>query len=300
MNSNPTLRSLQALPVQMQRKLHLKNKLLRECLAEFLGVFLLIFIGGAAVAQVQTTGKGSYLSINIGYGIGVMFAIYAAGGVSGAHLNPAVSISFCVLGKLIWWKVPFYIFSQTFGAFTAAAVIFTMYYDSIMHFTGGQLIADGGNLATGGIFATYPASFLTTRNGFIDQIVATGILLLVILSLNDSRNNEPPDFLKPLLVGALVLVIGVAMGSNCGYPINPARDIGPRLFSYLAGYGPQVFTAGDHWWWVPIVAPVIGGLVGCFFYKILIEIHHDDFEVEEIELEKDPERPRADNSSEEK
>uniref|UniRef100_A0A4W3GU75 Aquaporin-9-like n=1 Tax=Callorhinchus milii TaxID=7868 RepID=A0A4W3GU75_CALMI len=108
------------------------------------------------------------------------------------------------------------------------------------------------------------------------QVVATAVLLLVILSLNDSRNNEPPAFLKPILIGTLVLVIGVAMGSNCGYAINPARDFGPRLFSYLVGYGSQVFTAGDSWWWVPIVAPVLGGLLGCFLYKILIEIHHDD------------------------
>ncbi|XP_042190669.1 aquaporin-10-like isoform X2 [Callorhinchus milii] len=266
--------SLTSFLKQARRKFRVKNRLLQECLAEFLGVFLLVFIGGAAVAQVQTTGKGSYLSINIAYGVGVMFGIYVSGGVSGAHLNPAVSISFCVLGKLSWWKVPFYILSQILGGFVAAAVILAMYYDSIMHFTGGELIADGGPLATGGIFSTYPAEYLTTRNGFIDQVVATGILLLVILSLNDSQNNEPPEFLKPILIGVLVLVIGIAMGSNCGYPINPARDFGPRLFSYFAGYGSQVFTAGDNWWWVPLVAPVLGGLVGCFFYEILIEMHH--------------------------
>uniref|UniRef100_A0A4W3GVR6 Aquaporin-9-like n=1 Tax=Callorhinchus milii TaxID=7868 RepID=A0A4W3GVR6_CALMI len=131
------------------------------------------------------------------------------------------------------------------------------------------------------------------------QVVATAVLLLVILSLNDSRNNEPPAFLKPILIGTLVLVIGVAMGSNCGYAINPARDFGPRLFSYLVGYGSQVFTAGDSWWWVPIVAPVLGGLLGCFLYKILIEIHHDDPEEHSQQPAADLELPTIDSSSRE-
>ncbi|XP_067832133.1 aquaporin-10-like [Heptranchias perlo] len=260
----------------LRQKLRVRNKLVRECLAEFIGVYMLILFGSAAVAQVVTNydTKGTYLSINMGYAIGVLFGIYTSAGVSGAHLNPAVTLSLCVLGRFPWKKMPFYALAECLGAFVAAATTFCLYYDAIHLYCDGNLTVSGPR-GTAGIFATYPVHFLTVRNGFIDEIIGTAVLLICVLCIGDSRNAAVPDFMKPPLVAISVLAIGIGLGSNSGYAINPARDLGPRLFTYVAGWGTEVFTAGNGWWWIPIVAPMLGGLLGTLVYELLIEFHHD-------------------------
>ncbi|KAG7225524.1 hypothetical protein INR49_027520 [Caranx melampygus] len=243
---------------RLLKKCQIRNQLVRECMAECLGVYILILFGCGSVAQVTTTQdkKGQYLSINLGFALGVTFGIYVSRGVSGAHLNPAVSLSLCVLGRHPWLKLPFYIFFQVLGAFLAAATVGLQYY------------------ATAGIFSTYPADYLSVWGGVVDQVIGTAALLLCVLALGDKRNSSLPDGLQPILVGAVVLVIGISMGSNSGYALNPARDLGPRLFTYIAGWGVDVFKAGGGWWWVPIVAPCIGALLGMLAYELMIEVHH--------------------------
>src|SRR5215475_9129703 len=118
-----------------------------------------------------------------------------------------------------------------------------------------------GEKGTAGIFATYPQPYLSTAGALIDQIVGTALLLLVIRAIGDTRNNAAGP-LGPIVVGFLVMAIGMAFGLNAGYAINPARDLGPRLFTALAGWGFEVFRAGNGWWWVPIVAPCLGALLG--------------------------------------
>ena len=131
-----------------------------------------------------------------------------------------------------------------------------------------------GDKATAGIFATYPQPFLSAvPGGFVDQVVGTALLLLVIFALGDRRNAGPASG-GPVLVGALVVLIGMTFGFNAGYAINPARDLGPRLFTAIAGWGSEVFRAGGGWWWVPIVAPCLGALLGGFVYDRLITRHH--------------------------
>uniref|UniRef100_A0A8C5G1A6 Aquaporin-3-like n=1 Tax=Gouania willdenowi TaxID=441366 RepID=A0A8C5G1A6_GOUWI len=260
---------------KLLRKCRIPNQLGRECLAECVGVYLLILFGCGSVAQVTTTldEKGQYLSINLGFALGVTFGVFVSHGVSGAHLNPAVSLSLCVLGRHPWIKLPFYVFSQTIGSFLAAATVYLQYYDAIQAYSGGHLTVTGPN-ATAGIFATYPSDYLSLWGGITDQVIGTAALLLCVLALGDRRNTSLPDGLQPVMVGAAVLVIGISMGSNSGYALNPARDFGPRLFTYIAGWGADVFTAGGGWWWVPIVAPCVGALLGTLVYELMIEVHH--------------------------
>jgi MIP family channel proteins len=249
--------------------------LTRAMLAEFLGTFVLIVLGVAVVAQVNLGGgnNGQYLSINIGWGLAVTMGVYVAGGVSGAHLNPAVTIAAAVWRHFPWARVVPYILAQTVGAFVAAAIVYVTYHDAIAHFDGGVRQVTGA-LGTAGIFATYPQSWLSTSGGLIDQIVGTAILVGVIFGITDERNMAPPRGVGPIAVGMLVLAIGATYGLNAGYAINPARDFGPRLFTFAAGWGSGVFTAGNHWWWVPIVGPMIGGVLGGAVYQAAIARHH--------------------------
>ncbi|XP_051728089.1 aquaporin-10b isoform X2 [Ctenopharyngodon idella] len=227
---------------RLLRRCRIKSSLVRECLAECFGVYVLILFGCGSVAQVTTSKntKGEYLSINLGFALGTTFGIYIAKGVSGAHLNPAVSLSLCALGRFSWTRLPFYVWSQLLGAFLAAATVALQYYDAIMDFTEGHLTVSGAT-ATAGIFSTYPADYLSLWGGVVDQIIGTAALLVCVLALGDPHNTPAPPGLEPVLVGAVVLVIGISMGSNSGYAINPARDFGPRLFSYIAGWGDEVF-----------------------------------------------------------
>ncbi|KAM4550517.1 aquaporin-10b [Fundulus diaphanus] len=257
------------------RRCRVRSLLVRECLAECLGVYVLILFGCGSVAQVTTSEEknGQYLSINLGFALGVTFGVFVSRGVSGAHLNPAVTLSLCVLGRHPWVKLPLYAFFQVLGAFLAAATVGLQYYDAIQKYSGGQLTVTGPT-ATAGIFCTYPAEYLSLWGGIVDQVIGTAALLLCILALGDRRNTSIPDYLQPLLAGASVLIIGISMGSNSGYALNPARDFGPRFFTYIAGWGDEVFKAGGGWWWVPLVAPCIGALVGTLIYLLLVEVHH--------------------------
>ncbi|XP_038644736.1 aquaporin-3-like [Scyliorhinus canicula] len=275
-----------AIAGQVHNALQLRNRLFRECLAEFLGVCMLILFGCGAVAQmvVSNTTRGEFLSVNLGFGLGATFGIYIAGGISGGHLNPAVSFSLCLLGRFQWKKLPFYMFFQTLGGFVGAAIVYGVHHDGIHAVDNGTLSVTGPR-ATAFIFGTYPAPFLTLSNGFIDQLIGTGTLLLCIFAVLDAKNNGAPKVLQPIFIGLSVVGIGMSMGSNSGYAINPARDFGPRLLTLAAGWGTEVFTAGSGWWWIPIVAPMVGAVLGALVYELLVELHHlqaqDECEEEE-------------------
>jgi MIP family channel proteins len=247
----------------------------REAAAEFLGTFVLITFGAGVVAQVVLSGEknGGYLSINLAWGIAVTLAVYVAGTVSGGQLNPAVTLAAATLRGFPWRKVPAYVAAQVAGAFTASALVWFTYREAFDRFDGGVRQVAGAQ-GTAGIFATYPQPFLSIAGGLVDQIVGTALLVLVIFALTDRQNLAPESTLTPVLVGALVVVIGMTFGFNAGYAINPARDLGPRLFTAVAGWGGEVFRAGNHWWWVPIVGPCLGAVLGGWIYDGLIAKHH--------------------------
>ena len=245
---------------------------LREMLAEFFGTFILIVFGVGVVAQVvlSKSSAGTFLSINIAWGLAVMMGCYVSAGVTGAHLNPAVTLALAVHRKFPWGKVLPYSLAQIAGAFVASAVVYLTYREALTAFDGGVRQVAGAQ-GTAGIWATYPQQFLSTfPGGVIDQVVGTALLVAVIFGITDSRNSPAPAGLAPVVVGLLVVLIGATFGFNSGYAINPARDFGPRLFTFVAGWGSEVFRAGNSWWWVPVVAPCIGGIAGGWMYDAFI------------------------------
>ncbi|KAI4816214.1 hypothetical protein KUCAC02_008549 [Chaenocephalus aceratus] len=252
----------------------IRHVLLRQAMAECLGTFILVMFGCGSVAQAVLSGgsHGSFLTVNFAFGFAATLGILVSGQISGGHLNPAVTFSLCLLGREPWRKFPLFFFFQTLGAFLGAAVVFGMYFDALWDISQGELIVVGNN-ATAGIFATYPSKHLSLVNGFFDQIIGTAALIVCILAIVDPRNNPVPPGLEPLTVGLVVLVIGLSMGFNSGYAVNPARDLGPRIFTALAGWGREVFTANTYWFFVPLCAPFVGAAVGVLIYQLLIGYH---------------------------
>ncbi|XP_005393898.1 PREDICTED: aquaporin-9 [Chinchilla lanigera] len=260
-----------------KRRLALKNSLARETVSEFLGTFILIVLGCGCVAQtVLSRGSfGNIVTINVGFPMAVTMAIYVTGGVSGGHVNPAVSFAMCLFGRMKWFKLPFYVGAQFLGAFAGSAALFGIYYDGLMSFADGKLLITGEN-ATAHIFATYPAPYLSVVNAFADQVMSTMFLLMLVFAIFDSRNLRVPKGLEPIVVGLLILVLSSSLGLNSGCAMNPARDLSPRLFTALAGWGFDVFRVGHHFWWIPVVGPLVGAALGGLVYMLLIEIHHPE------------------------
>ncbi|MEE6510838.1 hypothetical protein FKM82_031149 [Ascaphus truei] len=178
-----------------------------------------------------------------------------------------------LLRRLSWRLLLVYCLAQFLGAFFGAALVFCLYYDALHVYSGGNWTVTGPQ-ATAGIFASYPSEHLSSINGFTDQVIATAALLVCILAVVDEGNNAAPRGLQPFVIGLVVLLVGLSMGFNCGYPINPARDLAPRCFTSIAGWGLEVFRAGNNWWWVPVMGPLVGGLVGAIIYELFIEFHH--------------------------
>jgi glycerol uptake facilitator protein len=263
-------------------------------MGEFLGTMLLISFGDGvvamAVAALNQSGRaatpstiflaaGDWLLITWGWAIAVALAVYVAGGITGAHINPAVTLAFAVRGDFPWRKVPWYWLAQVAGAFVGAAVVFLVYhdaissYESVNHVTRG----DANSVATFSIFATFPAPYFKGNwiGPLIDQIVGTAFLLVFVAALTDRRNLAPKGNMAPLLVGFAVAAIGMSYGANAGYAINPARDFGPRLFAAIAGWG-QVALPGNGagfsgFFWIPIIGPLIGGVLGILVYDFFIK-----------------------------
>ncbi|MGW4483649.1 MIP/aquaporin family protein [Amycolatopsis sp. NPDC004368] len=267
----------------------LRSNIGGEMLAEFLGtaVIILLGCGSVAVAVVGLPGSGrqsvdfgpaNWLIIAFGWGFAVMFAVYMAAGISGAHLNPAVTLAFAVRRKFAWAKVGPYWLAQVLGALAGAAVVYAVYHDAINAFNAAQNppLSRPDSLGTFSIFATFPAEYF--GNGvwgpLLDQIVGTAILVGIIAALIDTRNNAPESNLGPALIGFVVVGIGLSFGTNAGYAINPARDLGPRLLTLFEGWGNKAFPGNGEWfsnyWWIPIVGPLVGGLVGILIYDLLI------------------------------
>ncbi len=244
----------------------------QEFLAEFLGTLVLILFGTGCVAMVVLFGsnppipgevvKGGYTNIVLGWGLAVTFGIYIAGTISGAHLNPAVTLAMAATKRMPWSKVPHYILAQFLGAFVGAALVFAVYYPKWM-------VADPGLDHSAGVFCTFPAvpGFWP---GFFDQVVGTALLLGMILAVVDKLNALPGSNLAPLIIGLIVVAIGISFGGMNGYAINPARDLGPRLFTVLAGFKNNGLTDGPSVWLPPVIGPIVGGLLGAFAYDLFI------------------------------
>ncbi|MFI9437726.1 MIP/aquaporin family protein, partial [Streptosporangium sp. NPDC052375] len=202
--------------------------LLGELAAEFAGTLILILFGVGVVAQVVAAGIGDHDSIAWAWGLGVTLGVYVAARISGAHLNPAVTVALAAFKGFPWRKVLPYSLAQTAGAFVAALIVRWNYSEVLT-------AADPGlTIKTQGVFSTLPGNGtlpVGTWGAFRDQVIGTAILLLLILAVSDVRNSPPAANLAPFVVGLIVVAIGMAWGTNAGYAINPARDFGPRLAS---------------------------------------------------------------------
>jgi len=246
-----------------------KYSFIAELIAEFLGTFVLIAFGTGVVAMVvlfpaKNPGElihGGYTNITLGWGLAVTMGIYVAGKISGAHLNPAVTLALAVFRGFPWKKVLPYSIAQTAGAVVAAALV---YRNDLPAFRQ----RDGRWERTAGVFTTFPAFPAVMQAGFLDQVIGTALLLLLILAITDEFNAPPGANLAPLMIGLVVVAIGMSFGGMHGYPINPARDLGPRLFITLVGFRNNGLTDGAKIWWVPVVAPLVGGLVGAALYDL--------------------------------
>ena len=244
-----------------------KPTLAGELSAEFIGTLILILFGNGVVAMVVLFGtgapgeivKGGYTNITLGWGLAVMMGVYVAGKISGAHLNPAVTITVAVFRGFSWAKVLPYIVSQIAGAFLAAALVYWNYLPAFQKM-------DPQLERTAGVFTTFPAFPSFPMSGFLDQTIGTALLLLLILAITDERNQPPGANLTPVLIGLVVVAIGISFGGMHGYAINPARDFGPRLFTVVAGFKNNGLTDGTNAFWIPIAGPIVGGLIGAAVY----------------------------------
>jgi glycerol uptake facilitator protein len=249
-----------------------KPSLVGELVAECLGTFVLITLGDGVVAMVVLFGsgvpgevvKGGYTNITLGWGLAVFFGICIAGRVSGAHLNPAVTLTLAVFRGFPWRKLLPYTAAQVAGAFVGAALVYVNYLPAFHKFDPNLELAQ-----TAAIFATAPA-FPDAHWAFslLDQTVGTALLLGLILAITDPHNQPVSPGMQPLAIGLVVVAIGVSWGGMHGYAINPARDFGPRLFTLVAGFKNTGF--GTPALWVPIAGPCAGGLLGALAYDSLV------------------------------
>ncbi|HJS90848.1 MAG TPA: MIP family channel protein [Steroidobacteraceae bacterium] len=258
-----------------------------ELLAEFFGTFVLLAFGAGVVAVAVVglpesgrtpaifAGAGDWLLITWGWAMAVAMAVYVAGGVTGAHLNPAVTLAFAVKGDFPWAKVLPYSGAQIAGAFGGAALVYADYAPAIEMWNEANKVvsrADPGGMTTFSIFATFPAHYYGANllGPLFDQIVATFFLLLFVLAIIDSMNVGVKANLAPFMVGMAVAAIGMSFGTGSGYAINPARDFGPRLFCWLMGWGTNAFPGPYGYWWVPVIGPLVGAPLGVVLYKFFI------------------------------
>ncbi len=243
-----------------------EHRLLGEVSAEFLGTMILILFGNGVVAMTMLFGtgvpgevvKGGYTNITLAWGLAVTMGIYTAGRITGAHINPAVTLTLACFRGFPWRKVIPYCLAQTAGAFVASAIVYWNYRPAFLQ-------VDPNLETTAGIFTTFPTFPEVPMAGLFDQVVGTALLLMLIFAIREDQTQPAASFI-PILVGLVVVVIGMAFGGMHGYAINPARDFGPRLFTVAAGFRNNGLTDGSLVFWVPIVGPLAGGLIGALVY----------------------------------
>ncbi|CAE6469465.1 unnamed protein product [Rhizoctonia solani] len=251
--------------------------LIREPAAEFLGTMILIIFGTGVNCQVVLSGntavsasaKGEYLSISFGWAVGTALGVWVSGGISGGHINPAVTLAQAIFRGFSWKKVPSYILAQVLGACTGAGLVYANYHRAIDLFEGGLGVRTVPGTAS--LFTTFAMDYLSNAQCFFSEVIGTAVLLLVVLAVTDKRNGPPPNGLVPLVLFLTILGEGACLGMQTGYALNPARDLGPRLMCWMAGYGRQVWNyRSQYWLYTPILGPIVGAILGTAIYDAFI------------------------------
>lgn len=255
-----------------------RDSLTGEVLAEIFGTFILIMLGDGVVAHVGLAPRLAanaydWNTIALGWGFAVAMAVYVAGGVSGAHINPAVTLGLAVKRDFPWSKVLPYIGAQMLGAFLGAAAVYLIYMEGLQEAGMPNVWATGpgsvfGQAFWGGVGVDAVGSY-SIFNASIAEFFGTMMLLWGVLAITDDRNVAPMSGnMHPFMIGMLVLAIGLSLGGPSGYAINPARDLGPRIFGVLVGT-PNLFS-GLYWLIPPVIVTSIGGMVAPFLYDFFI------------------------------
>jgi glycerol uptake facilitator protein len=246
-----------------------------ELISELLAVAIIITLGNSAAAMITLYDPSPYATaywgVCIAWGLAVTIAIYVTGAVSGTHANPAVTLALALFRDFPRRKVLPYVVAQVAGAMIGAALVYQMFGPVIDAYNASHALtrAQGG---AAGVFFTAPGLHITAVHAFWDEVVLTAILLLGIFAITDEFNTSAPMAnASALIIGLLVACIGASAGFLEGWPINPARDFGPRLFCWLLGWGGSAFPGPDHYWWVPIAGPLVGGVVGAGLYQFLVK-----------------------------
>lgn len=226
-----------------------------------------------AALKFDRAGNAGYGAAFWGWGMALTLGVIVSGGASGAHLNPAITVAWATIKKCPWRKVLHYMLAQYIGAFLAAVVVFITYKGALDNYDGGNRATTGMN-STADIFSSFPKDFVSTGNALLDQVVGTALFVMGILATTDSHNMAVPQGLQPLFIGFSLAATALCFGYNCGAPLNPARDFGPRVFTAMAGWGADVFSFRDYnWFWVPIVGPHLGAIVGTWLYCLMVGLH---------------------------
>lgn len=250
-----------------------KRGLMGQLIGEVFGTFILILLGDGVVAEVGLAPRlaapaYNWNTIVFGWAFAVIVAVYVSGGVSGAHLNPAVTISLAVKRGFPWAKVVPYIIAQVVGAFLGALGVYLVYMDGLR----GAGLPNVWCTGPGSVFATAfwggaggtPTGGYSLLNACISEFIGTAVLIWGIFASGDSKNMGLKDNLGVFLVGGTVLAVGLSLGGPSGYAINPARDFGPRLFGLVIGT--TGLFDGIYWLLPPIVMTILGGIAGAFVY----------------------------------
>jgi glycerol uptake facilitator protein len=245
-----------------------------ELISEAVALIIIISFGDSVAAMYSlydpSPYQHAYWGVCIAWGLAVTIAIYTTGSISGCHANPAVTLALALYRKFSWKKVLPYCLAQTIGAFIGACIVCLLFAPVIDRFNlANHLTRAGGGAA--GVFFTHPAVGITNLHAFGDEIVLTAFLVFGIFAITEQYNEVAPGANSgALIIGFLVAVIGASMGYLEAWAINPARDLGPRLFAFVAGWGSSAFPSPGSYWWVPIAGPLLGGALGGAAYQLLI------------------------------
>ncbi|KAL4782619.1 aquaporin-like protein [Aspergillus varians] len=244
----------------------------RQELAEWLGVTLAMTLGLCAGLSTYSSQNqaGSFPSLAAAWGFAFMTAIYVAGGISGGHLNPAITISLSVWRGFPARRCITYTLAQVLGAITASGIAYAIYHDSIVHIAAMNNVPQSESAAREAM-VTLPKEWVHPVSAFFSEFIGSAILVGVIMALGDDTNAPPGAGMQAFIIGLVITVLILALGYNTGGCFNPARDFGGRLVTVMAGWGGHMFGEGHVWWvWGPWVADIVGGLFGGFLYDLII------------------------------
>lgn len=232
-----------------------------EFYGELIGTCILIVLGDGVVANIslnKSKGQGAgWVAVALGWGFAVTVAVYVSGFMSGAHLNPAVTVGLAMAGMFPWGSVASYIVAQMLGALAGALLVWVHYYSHWKETEDAATIL--------GVFSTGPAIRKTVPN-LIGEVIGTAILIIGVMAMGP---NELTSGLGAIVVGIIITAIGFGLGGTTGYAINPARDLGPRIMHQIL----PIANKGDSDWsysWIPIVGPLIGAVLGALLYNLVL------------------------------